>query len=203
MKDWINQVYTKVCVQTGANITSDTMTLTAGAFSYTLPSAIHEIKGMFVTPTNGVQYGPLQPVTLDEIIRRRQAAGGTSQPYGQVSHYALLGMTEFELWPTPQGADVLTVYYSALPTPLSAGTDVPILPEPYASKLIEFGALMEAADFVKDPFGYLAYAGEYDQWLQDFRAYLNRKGPRANAFEVPPYRRYPPHDPSVDAIGFY
>ena len=179
------------------------MTLTAQQYSYTLPSAVHEIKGMFVTPVNGVQSQPLIPISLDEIIRRRQAAGGTSQPYGQTTHYCLLGMTEFEVWPTPQTADTITIYYSALPTPLSAGTDVPILPEPYASKLIEFGVLMEAADFVKDPFGYLAYAGQYDQWLQDFRAYLNRKGPRQQTFEIPPFRRYPPHDPSVDAFGSF
>jgi hypothetical protein len=78
------------------------MTLTAGTSSYTLPSAVLRIKEMYVTPVGGVQQPPLIQTTLDEILRKRQAGGGTAIATGSVTHYALLGLTEFEVYPTPR-----------------------------------------------------------------------------------------------------
>ena len=174
------------------------MTLTAGTASYTLSSSIARIKEMYVTPVGAQQTQPLQLTTLDYILRRRQSTGGTAVATGYTSHYALLGINDLELFPTPQAADVLTIWYVALPTALSAGTDVPILQEPYASKVLEYGALAEAADFKGDP-AEQEYRGLYEQWLQRYRAHLNRKrGTQPGQFQVFPGRSYPPHDPSRD-----
>ena len=197
VKDWINQVYAQVCVETEANITTSTMTVTAGTGSYTFPSSVVRIKEMYVTPVGGTQYAPMQQTTLDYILRRRQASGGVAAT-SYMTHYALLGINDFEVYPTPSSADTVTIYYVALPTVLSGNTDVPILQEPFASKVLEYGALCEAADWKGDP-----SEGEYrqlfQQWMMKLKTNLNRKqGGQPGQFRVFPGYAYPPHDPSTD-----
>lgn len=201
VKDWLNQIYADVCVTAELSITPSTMALTANVSSYTLPAAVMRIKEMFVTPTGTTQSGPLRQTTLDEILNRRRAAGGVQG--SRCTMYALLGVNDFEVWPTPQNADVITIYYVAAPTVLSGDTDTPsLLPEPYASKILEFGALAEAADFKGDPAG-PQWAGEYQQWMQKLRAHLTRKqGGQPQQFRIFNGSVYPPHDPSTD-IGYY
>src|SRR5262249_6365538 len=74
------------------------------------------------------------------------------------THYAFTGV--FDVWPTPAAADTITVWYVPFPTPLAANTDVPAIDEPYASKLLEFGALVDAGDFKGDP--------STSQWQPDY-----------------------------------
>lgn len=196
--DWINQVYADVCVETEANITSATMTLTAGTYSYTLPSAVSRIKEMYMTPVGGSQLWPLRQTTLDYILRRRVAGGGASTATGTATHYTLLGLNEFEVYPTPSAADVVTIYYVALPTALSADSDVPILQEPWASKILEYGALAEAADWKGDP-SEQEYRQLYEVWKQKFRGHLTRRaGGQPGQFRIFPGSSFPPHDPSTD-----
>lgn len=202
--DWINQVYAQVCVETEANVKSTTATLTAGTASYTLStlaSGVIRLKEMYVTPVGGSQSSPLQLTTLDYILRRRQGSGGTAAATGYVTHYALSGLDNLELYPTPQSADTLSIWYVALPTALSANSDVPILPEPYASKLLEYGTLAEAADWKGDP-SESEYRQLFQQWKMQFRSHLTRRmGGQPGQFRVFPGNAYPPHDPSTD-IGF-
>ena len=187
-----------MCVELEANITTTTMTLTSGTASYTLDASISRIKEMFVTPVNGVLTGPIELTTLDYIIRKRQAAGGVPTATGYVTHYALLGINDFEVYPTPQAADVLTIWCVKLPTALSGNTDVPILQEPFASKLLEYGALAEAADFKGDP-SEQEYRQLFETWKQRYRSHLTRKrGGQPGQFNMFPGRNYPPHDPSMD-----
>lgn len=198
VKDWINQVYAQVCVEVEANQTFATMALTAGTSSYTLPSGISRIKEMYVTPVGGQQSQPLQLTTLDYILRRRQAGGGQAVAQGYVTHYTLLGINDFEIYPTPTTADTLTIWYSALPTALSADADTPIISEPFASKLLEYGALAEGADFKGDP-AEQEYRQMFEVWMSKYRAHLNRKqGGQPKQFRIFPDATYPPHDPSVD-----
>ena len=199
VKDAINLVYADAVVQTEANVTSATMALTSGTASYTLPNGISRIKEMYCTPVGGQQSVPLIQTDLDDILRRRQAAGGVALAVPtQIYRYALLGLSDIELYPTPASADVLTVYYVALPTALSADADTPILPEPYATYILEYGAAAEMADFKSDP-----QEGEYRQlyevWKQKLRGHISRKvGMQPGQFRVIPDTPYPPHDPSVD-----
>lgn len=198
VKDWLNQVYAQVCVETEANVVSATMTLTSGSSSYTLPTGVMRIKDMFVTPVGGSQWAPLRAVTLNRMLQMRQSSGGAPVVQGSVTHYALLGLSELEVFPTPSAADVITIYYVALPTALSADADVPILQEPYATKILEYGALAEAADFNSDP-SESEYRQLYEVWLGKFRAHLSRRqGNLPAQLEVRGAYWWPPHDPSTD-----
>ena len=199
--DWINQVYAQACVETEARVLSTTATLTSGTASYslsTLASAVVRIKEMYVTPVGGTQSSPINQTTLDYILRRRQGGGGTTVSVGYVTHYALSGLDNLELYPTPQSADTLTIWYVAQPTALSANGDVPILPEPYASKVLEYGALAEAADSKGDP-SEQEYRQLFQKWMMDFRTHLTRRaGGQPGQFRIFPGTAYPPHDPSTD-----
>lgn len=179
VKDWINQAYTQVCVETEANVTSATMTLTSGSASYTFPAGVARVKQMIVKPAGSTQFNPpLIRTTLDEILSRRQFGGDTATSgtvISQSTHYTLLGINDFEVWPTPSAADVITIYYAAFPTPLSANGDVPVLEEPYGSKILEYGALAQAGDFKGDP-ATADWQASYDTWVAKYLDHLKQKG---------------------------
>lgn len=190
-----------MCVETEANFTSATWTLTSGTASYTqatvLPNMLR-LEEMFVTPVGQAQWGPLEQVSLNRMLRMRQSTGGVATQQGSVTHYTMLGISKIEVFPTPAAADVITAYYVALPTALSANGDVPILQEPYASKILEYGALAEGADFRSDPSEY-EYRQLYQQWMGQFRSHLARRGGNLpGQLEVRGTYSVPPHDPSTD-----
>jgi hypothetical protein len=167
VKDWINRVYARVCVETEALQRADTMTLTANVASYTLPGAVIRIKWL-VSSTPGGSYGaPLQPTSQEQILVWRQS--GTVAPVANETstHYAIVGSTELELFPTPATADTLLVYYVYLPSPLSLDADVPVIQEPYATDALEYGACFEAAAFKGDP-----AAGDWHSLYQDSKSRL-------------------------------
>ena len=197
-KDIINQVYAQIVVETELNQTSATGTLTATSATYTLPAVIARIKQVLVAPANqtGVYGDPLEETSLDEILYRRRTNGYVSGTGTTASMYAVAGISELELWPTPGSADGILIYYVALPTALSDATDVPILQEPYP-KAIEYGALAEAADFLKDP-DVDKYRGLYDLWMKKLNVHVKRRAGGHTRMIPVQGRTWWPHDPSVD-----
>lgn len=201
VNDWINQVYADANLRVEANIGIVTMTLTAQQPSYTLPSQVLRIKEMYVTPIGAIQSAPVRLTSLDDILTKRRASGGAILG-GYLTHYALNGINDFEVYPTPAGADSITMWCLLAPTALANDTDTPIFEEPFASKILEYGALAEAADWRGDP-SEMDYRQMYEMWLQKYRSHLTRKmGGQAGQFEVYPGRQFPPHDPSTDVGGY-
>jgi len=175
VKDWVNQAYFQAAVETEAISTTSTMALTAGSASYLLPAGVARIRQMALKPAGSTQFNaPLILTTLDEILQRRQSGldAQTAGPY--TTHYTVVGINGLELWPTPAAADVITIYYVSYPTVLAANGDVPVFEEPYASKIIEFGALAEAGDFKGDP-ATAQWAADYSDWMNRYRQHLQRK----------------------------
>jgi hypothetical protein len=169
VKDWINQVYSQVCVETEAITANATVTMVAGTTGYQLPATVARVRSMFVTPagaTNVSQQPPMMRTTEDDILQR-QANGGITQSVGQYpTRYAYVGINDFEVWPTPAAADVITIRAVAFPTVLSGNTDLPVIDEPHASKVLEYGALAEAGDFKGDP--------ATQEWQQNFSDWMGR-----------------------------
>lgn len=197
---WINETYSQVAAETRCFQQTATTTCTPNISSYTLDATILQIELVTCTTVGGQAWFPLAESQLDEILNLRAGSAGA----GPARKYALIGLNQLEVWPTPGAADTLTFYYTTLPTPLSADGDLPAIPEPYASKLLEFGALVNAAEFKRDLMMLGDFQQQYATWLQAFQRYVNRK---AGAYpeSFPTWTRgrpYGPHDPSTD-LPFY
>ena len=174
VKDWINQAYARVAVETEAFQRTNYDYATADAGSYTLPTDVLRIKEVTVQQSGSTQWGPpLEQTTIDAILNMRQGSGGDNG--GVPTYYALSGISRYELFPTPLSSELkVRFYYVYLPTPLVANTDIPLLQEPYSSYLLEYGALSEGADFLTDP-KVADYRQLYEVWMRQFRQHLSRK----------------------------
>ncbi len=203
VKDWVNQAYAQVCLETQALQEAGYATLTAGSSTYTLPSKIIELKWVICMLATDNTYGPpLERVSIETMLGWRQSNNSTSPITGRATAYALIGLNQLEVWPTPQSADTLQFYYSYLPTALSADADVPVLQEPWASKILEYGALTQAAEMQSDPEGMFTWGPAFEDWKAKFRAHMNKRGGMVNQFELVP-RYLVPHDNSTDAVWRY
>lgn len=200
-KDAVNRVYFNVVVETEANTQVATSTLTAGTNSYVLPSGISRVKTMVCTPVGGFQTRPLLRWSQDKMLTMRSAAAGPGTNNGSVYAYCILGLSEFEVYPTPQSADTLTIYYTATPTALSGDTDTPIIPEPYATECLVYGACFDMSLQSGDP-DMAFYQQLFEDGKQRLRTHLNRlRGRLTDQFEVQDDKLWPPHDPSIDVRG--
>lgn len=194
VKDWLNQVQADAVLQTEALVGLATMTPVASAPSQLLDADALRIKAIFPT-SGGVQYRPFEPVSLERMLELRQGSPGTTDT---TRYYTFLGLSEIEFWPTPRGTETFSIYYVKAPTVLSADADTPDLPEPFASKLLEYGALAEAADFKRDD-QLQNYQQRYLEWVGKLRSHLNRKrGGVPEQMLVYGTPTFPPHDPSTD-----
>lgn len=196
---WINETYSQVCAETRCLQTSRTDVLTAAA-NLTLNAAVYEIELIVCTPVGGQASFPLKEAALDEILNMRATTvAGTGPP----RRYSLVPLNVIEFWPTPQGGETLQTWYASAPTALSADGDIPAFPEPYASKLLEFGALVQAAEFKRDLMMLGDFQQQYASWLAAFQRYVNRKaGAYPETFPVQMGRSSWPHDPSTDVPGY-
>lgn len=197
IKAWINQTYTSVCTETSCLQTSGTAAMTAGVASYVMPAGIVHVDEITLTDGSGQTYPPLQQCSLDEILRAREMNAATRPAL----KYAVVGMNQIELWPAARAGDSLTFWYSYLPDQLVNTGDVSLLPEPFGSKLLVYGACVEAADFKNDMRLYFYYQTAYQQWTQMLQEYVNRRpGDYPGAFDVwgPDKPGYVPSDRSSD-----
>ncbi len=206
VKDAISNAYSQAVIETEAFQTGGTKTLTAGTATYDLSTFVSTgvvVRMKAIYPTySGVFGKPLAQLSLDALLRRRSEGGGVATATGPSTHYAMAGMNDLELWPTPSAADVLTLYYVYQPNALSADADVPTIPEPYASRCLLAGACWELADLTGDPNGG-QYQADFEQWIARFRAHLNRRrGGQPGAFETYPETALPMHDPSTIVSGW-
>ena len=203
VKDWINQVYTDICVETEALQDFATSTFTSGTYVYDLDSSLIRIKAMFVTPVGGTQSGSLTPVSLEQILDWRKASNASPATTSSVTHYALLGALKIVVYPTPAAADTLTTFYVKLPTALSSDSDLPVIQEPYVTECITSGAMYKAALFIQDQ-NTETFKRDFEQAKARFRAHIRRKqGAGTLQFRTPGTGFYPPSDPSTDVRGWY
>lgn len=180
---WINLAYQEACQKTQA-LTSVTITdLTEAVDSYTLDPEIAEINLVIATYADGTVSAPLQRVVLETILEyRRTTLAEGEQLWNAV--YTVVGQDQLEIWPMPGAGQSLTFYHSVLPDVLVDDTDSPDLMEPYGSKLLTYGALVEGCRFLKDPLLQDSIA-QYQAWLAAFQTWLNRRqGQTSMGFRV-------------------
>lgn len=172
--EWLNEGVVEVLLETHCTVSKGTTALTSGTGDYELDTdilAVHKI----IDSSNV----PLERVTEAEIdeFRRASASGSSS-----VQRYAVAG-NMLMVWPTPNSAATLTVYFVPRPTPMSTGTHDPSdatyggIPSEY-HKGIELYALWQAADYDDDTSANQGdrYFGQYSAWVNKIRKNLKLKG---------------------------
>jgi hypothetical protein len=192
IKNWVNQAYLEATELTEATQTAGTAVLTANYPSYLMPTQVVRIKQLVIW-SNG--YGPpLTETSLDDILRRRQGSPATLDI---PTRYALVNQQQLEFWPTPAQNNTIVFYYVGQLIPLSVNTDKPSISEPYATRLLEYGALAEAADFLREP-NEPNYRQLYDYWIGRYRQHLNRRAGGHTKQFLQNDTSYTPSDPSTD-----
>ncbi len=169
----INLAYQQAVNETQCLEQTGTATLTDTVASYDLPSQVAQINEITVTYQDGTTSAPMQRVPLDTILQYRRTTLATNEQLWRAV-YAMVGMNQIEIWPTPGPGQSLTFRYVYLPDELTADGDMPLIPEPYGSRLLKYGALVERSRFIKDPLlGDIE--GAYQLWLARFQVFLNRR----------------------------
>lgn len=202
-KRWINLAYQAAVQDTGCLQAKADATLTAGVSSYDLPAEVAWIKLLVATYPDGSVSEPFRQVTLEELLETRRAtlAGGqlVLRPI-----YALAGQNQLEIWPDPSAGTTLTFWYVYLPDELVADDDVPVIKVPYGSRLLEYGALVQGAEFKQDLLMMGQWQALYSYWASEFQTWLNRReGEAALQFRVRELgpRRTVLANPSADVLG--
>jgi hypothetical protein len=179
----VNLVYQQVVQETGCLQQTGVAAMTDGVTSYDLPTQVAWIRSVWITYTDGSSTDPLQQVTLEQIGEQRRTGAAAGQEVVRPI-YALAGQNQIEVWPTPGVDQSMTFVYVYLPEQLANNSDVPAIMEPYGSRLLEYGALVELARFKKDPL-LPDYEAAYQQWLSRFQLWLNRRqGSSARTFRI-------------------
>lgn len=199
-KDWINQAYVDICVDTEAVQDVADVALSVGTYVYTTDAAVLRIKTAWITRADGSETRALQQVSPEQIVDWRQS-NGTPTGDGVVTHYAMMGYNQLVVWPTPTAADELSLFYVGLPTALSDATDVPVIQEPYVTECLVNGACFKAALFLGDP-NWEIYKKLFEEARARFRGHLNRKrGTSVLQFRTPDVA-VTPTDLSADVRGW-
>lgn len=200
VQDALNTAYFEAMVENEVLVSSGSATLSANVSTYDLDTAtqIARIKGMWLAPSGGTSTSrPLRQVSLERILQARQTNNGIAaavQP-GVVTLYSLSGQNQLDVYPAPQTADTLHFVYVGFPAVL-AGSDIPEIPEPYATNLLTYGACVPMAEFKADPQRDY-YASEQALWQSKYRQHLNLRRGQPGAFEFTSDFVLPPHDRST------
>lgn len=115
---WTNEACLDFLERTKAKVEQATMTLTAGQGDYELPSGILVVNQLVFTSATDGQVLLLEPLEPSELIWRRRYVG--AEP---VRYYAMQGDNLLMLYPVPQSADTLNLYYVPIPALLVNATD--------------------------------------------------------------------------------
>ena len=195
VKDWINQVYYQACIETNFYESSWTLgvPLTPNASSIAVPAAVVKLEYIVPTGTDGSNWATMDEVQFEEILDSRAWQGG-SIPLGAPSKYAFRSgqASTIEFYPNAAGGEVFTFYGLFLPTALVADNAVPIFPEPFASKVLEYGALVQAAEFKKDIFFLNTYQQDWADWKMRLQMFNNqRPGAKVQQMRITNERPWP------------
>ena len=183
VNEWINLAYQDVIQATGALQATGVATLTNDIGSYVLPAAVAEINLVTLTYPDGSTSAPVQRTVLETILQKRRMTLAVAQQLWN-PQYAIVGQNQLELWPTPGANTTLTFWYSYLPDELALDADVPLIQEPFGSRILKYGALVEGGRFLKDP-GLTDYENQYQAWMSKYQVWLNRRqGETSMAFRV-------------------
>jgi len=104
--------------------------------TYALPT---DISRLYSIKYNGIQLTSLSMAEVDNLIGSEELTTQQGYPTGTPTHYWIFAQ-EINLYPAPDTALVggLIAYYSRTAVAVTAGTDVPELPDEYHNRILEY-----------------------------------------------------------------
>lgn len=181
---WMQQAYADVAQMTGfnwgPNLTE--IILREGTGRIDLPCEVAMIRHLMMIYTDGGYSYPAQQARMEEVLAKQNMDGSASAMRSGVI-YAVEGQFSVAFWPLAGEGQKIWIQHTLLPDELD-DDESPIIAEPFGSKLLEYGALVEGAKFKKDPL-MNDFELSYQMWMTRYVAWLNRrKGGTSTAFEV-------------------
>lgn len=144
---WVNEAVSEVLQRTRVQVQLGTMAVTAGTADYTLSTNILAIDDLYITGLSDSTQHQLLRRSPSEILNMRIGSSGGTPP---VRFFALNGAFTLMLYPTPNQADTITIYYVPRPATLTAGSDTPTdIPTEY-HKAVEYYGLWQAGQYTND-----------------------------------------------------
>lgn len=155
--------------------TSDTIALTAATYAYDLTDSTWSFSPTILSVRachNDQTNRWMRPTTVKEMDRKY--AKWETQ-VGEPDQYMLRGLwwLEFDL-AVSSTAGTVTVYYTALPTDLSSGSDTPGFPQEYHLALVDYAlydCLCQEGENTKS----LYYYGRYKEREEGLRRYVQQR----------------------------
>lgn len=169
----VNEGVVDFLLRTGCKVTSSTLTLTAGTSDYTIDTGILHIVDLYLTSAGDV-FTPNR-VSHFELLELRRANSVASSPSMK---YAVMGSNLLLVYPTPDAADVLTMYSVPRPVTLSAGANTPSEIPAEFHPAVELYALARLASMRDDQTSAQGqrYTDAYEQWVTRAKKAKNLMG---------------------------
>ena len=129
VKEWLNKAEQKICSITDYYITtSSSITTTADTREYQLPDGTKEVIAVVYDDDN-----KLYPIDITKTVDDPSSTGTPGYYYIRANYIGL--------YPTPDDAKTLTIYYSSIGGNMSKNEDTPIIPEEWQMALVYYAAL--------------------------------------------------------------
>jgi len=147
-------------------------------------SAVTDVKQVLsiINTTQGYELTPERPETIYKTFANFLTTGGVPiYYYTPINNSAAPMGKQIHVYPVPSSADAVQMRYIFIPTLLSAGADVPVVPERF-HRILTFGALWQAYRLEDDP----ASGDEYEVMFEEGIQYA-RNDLWDNQYDRPDY----------------
>jgi hypothetical protein len=131
---------------------SATFSTVAGTKSYSFPTDCRFIRRMEIFDASNEGY----IIKLDELRWPRIEANGDwlfPNAPAQPKRYVTRG-NQFDLYPTPDGAYTIRIYYDARPVTLDSDVDIPTSPSDFHDMIVYWAAMLAKKQNEEDDAGY-------------------------------------------------
>lgn len=180
---WIQQAYLEIAQYAAFEWDRTVLLgLQPGDGQFDLPCEVAMLRHIQMLYPDGTRSQPAQQVRGEAILARQQQFDSSDGLASQIS-YSVMGQFSIMFWPLAGDGQQVQILHTVLPDQLE-DDDWPDLAEPYGSKLLEYGALVEGSKFKKDPL-MNDFELSYRMWKDNYISWLSRRrGSGSLAFEV-------------------
>lgn len=184
---WMNQAYQDVSQYAGFWISDVTVPFDGlDGSRVTLPVEVEQVKQVQRRYATGPDSRPAQLVRMEQLLAKLNVDSTPCAQSGSGGMYAMSGeiQNEIRLWPPTSASESIVITHTVAPPELVDDSETLQISEPFGSKIVEYGALVEGAKFKKDPLIY-DFENTLALWNDRYIAWLNRrKTANSRAFEV-------------------